>query len=96
MINGSFGSFDSFKDQFNKSAATLLGQAGPGLQRKYDGSLQIIQESNAYNPNLKGLKPIMTCDVWEHAYYILFTEQNVLTILNHSGEYSLGLVAKRY
>ena len=35
-----------------------------------DGSLQIIQESNAGNPLRKGLKPIMTCDVWEHAYYI--------------------------
>jgi Fe-Mn family superoxide dismutase len=69
-INSSFGSFETFKDQFNKAAATLFGAGWAWLVKKDDGSLQIIQESNAGNPLRKGLKPVMTCDVWEHAYYI--------------------------
>ena len=69
-INGSFGSFDSFKEQFNKAAATLFGAGWAWLVKKDDGSLQIVQESNAGNPLRRGLKPLITCDVWEHAYYI--------------------------
>ena len=69
-INGSFGSFDAFKEQFNKAAATLFGAGWAWLVKKEDGTLQIVQESNAGNPLRKGLKPLITCDVWEHAYYI--------------------------
>ena len=69
-ITRSYGSFDYFKEQFSKSAATLFGSGWVWLVRKDDGSLEIIQESNAGNPLRKGLKPLLTCDVWEHAYYI--------------------------
>jgi superoxide dismutase, Fe-Mn family len=69
-INGSFGSLDAFKEQFNKAAATLFGAGWAWLAKKDDGTLVIVQESNAGNPLKKGLKPIITCDVWEHAYYI--------------------------
>ena len=69
-INKSFGSFDAFKDQFTKAAATLFGSGWAWLAKNYDGSLTIVQESNAGNPMKKGLKPLLTCDVWEHAYYI--------------------------
>lgn len=69
-INKSFGSFEGFKEQFNKAAATLFGSGWAWLAKSQDGSLQIIQESNAGNPLRKGLYPLMTCDVWEHAYYI--------------------------
>ncbi len=69
-INASFGSYEAFKEQFNKAAATLFGAGWAWLARKEDGTLQIIQESNAGNPLRKGLKPLLTCDVWEHAYYI--------------------------
>lgn len=69
-INESFGSFDAFKEQFSKSAATLFGAGWAWLVKKDDGILQIIQESNAGNPLKRGLKPLLTCDVWEHAYYI--------------------------
>jgi superoxide dismutase, Fe-Mn family len=65
-----FGSFDAFKEQFTKAAATLFGAGWAWLAKSEDGSLQIIQESNAGNPLKKGLKPLLTCDVWEHAYYI--------------------------
>jgi Fe-Mn family superoxide dismutase len=69
-INGSFGSFEAFKELFTKSAVTLFGSGWAWLAKKDDGTLQIVQESNAGNPLKKGLKPLLTCDVWEHAYYI--------------------------
>lgn len=69
-IERSFGSFDSFRDQFSKSALTLFGSGWAWLVKKDDDTLQIVQESNAANPLRKGLQPILTCDVWEHAYYI--------------------------
>jgi Fe-Mn family superoxide dismutase len=69
-INKSFGSFDQFKEKFSNAAVTLFGSGWTWLARKVDGSLEIIQESNAGNPLRAGLKPVLTCDVWEHAYYL--------------------------
>ncbi len=69
-LNKSFGSISEFKEKFSTAAATLFGSGWAWLVRKDDGSLEIIQESNAGNPLRNGLKPIMTCDVWEHAYYL--------------------------
>lgn len=69
-IAKTFGSFDSFQELFSKAAVTLFGSGWAWLAKKEDGSLLIIQESNAGNPLKKGLKPLLTCDVWEHAYYI--------------------------
>jgi superoxide dismutase, Fe-Mn family len=65
-----YGSFDAFKEQFTKTAVTLFGSGWAWLVKKSDGSLDIVQESNAGNPLRKGLVPILTCDVWEHAYYL--------------------------
>lgn len=69
-IRKSFGTIDAFKEQFNKSAATIFGSGWAWLAKAQDGTVQIVQESNAGNPLKKGLIPLMTCDVWEHAYYI--------------------------
>jgi Fe-Mn family superoxide dismutase len=69
-INSSFGSFDGFKEHFTKAAVTLFGAGWAWLVMDHDGNLQIVVESNAGNPLRRGLKPILTCDVWEHAYYI--------------------------
>ncbi len=66
----SFGSFSEFKEKFTKAAATLFGSGWAWLIVKSDGSLDITQESNAGNPLKQNLKPILTCDVWEHAYYL--------------------------
>ena len=49
---------------------TLFGSGWAWLVKKPDGSLDIVQESNAGNPIRNGLNPILTCDVWEHAYYL--------------------------
>ncbi|MFN8239892.1 MAG: superoxide dismutase [Bacteroidales bacterium] len=65
-----FGSFDGFKEQFTKAAVTLFGSGWAWLSVGDNGKLVITQESNAGNPMTKGLKPVLTCDVWEHAYYI--------------------------
>jgi len=70
VINRNFNSFEEFKEQFSKAAATLFGSGWAWLVKKPDGQLQIIQESNAGNPLRNGLTPILTCDVWEHAYYL--------------------------
>jgi Fe-Mn family superoxide dismutase len=69
-LTESFGSFDNFKDQFSKAAATLFGSGWAWLVKTGDGKLEIVQESNAGNPITSGNTPLLTCDVWEHAYYI--------------------------
>jgi len=69
-INQFFGSFDGFKEQFSKAAATLFGSGWAWLVKDAYGNLDIVQTSNADCPLSKGLTPLMTCDVWEHAYYL--------------------------
>jgi superoxide dismutase, Fe-Mn family len=69
-INAAFGSFEAFREQFSKSAVTLFGSGWAWLVKNADGKLEIVQESNAGNPMRKGLTPLLTCDVWEHAYYL--------------------------
>lgn len=65
-----FGSFEAFKEAFQKSGATLFGSGWVWLSSDKDGKLVITQETNAANPIQKGLKPLLTFDVWEHAYYL--------------------------
>ena len=69
-IDAAFGSFDNFKTEFNKAAATLFGSGWAWLVKDADGRLSITKESNAGNPITRGLMPLLTFDVWEHAYYI--------------------------
>lgn len=69
-IEKAFGSFDGFKEQFSKAAATLFGSGWAWLVKTSSGELEIVQTSNAANPMTEGKAPIMTCDVWEHAYYL--------------------------
>jgi Fe-Mn family superoxide dismutase len=70
QINSQYGSFEEFKEKFSKAAATLFGSGWVWLVKTEDGTLDIVQASNAGNPIYDGLKPILTCDVWEHAYYL--------------------------
>ena len=69
-ITRDFGSFEAFKDEFQKKGATLFGSGWVWLSADNDGKLIITQETNAANPIQKGLKPLLTFDVWEHAYYL--------------------------
>ena len=65
-----FGSFEAFKDEFQKKGAALFGSGWVWLSADADGKLVITQETNAANPVQRGLKPLLTFDVWEHAYYL--------------------------
>ena len=65
-----FGSFEAFKDEFQKKGATLFGSGWVWLSADKDGKLIITQETNAANPIQKDLKPLLTFDVREHAYYL--------------------------
>ncbi len=69
-INKSFGSFAEFKEKFRVAAATLFGSGWAWLVANGDGSLAIEALSNADNPIKDKKTPLLTCDVWEHAYYI--------------------------
>lgn len=69
-IKKSFGSFDQFKEKFTTSATTLFGSGWTWLVKMKDGGLAIENGSNADNPLKTGKKALLTCDVWEHAYYI--------------------------
>ncbi|MBO4332742.1 MAG: superoxide dismutase [Paludibacteraceae bacterium] len=65
-----FGSFEAFKEEFQKKGATLFGSGWVWLSADTEGKLVITQEQNASNPAVSGNKPLLTFDVWEHAYYL--------------------------
>ena len=65
-----FGSFEAFKEEFQKKGATLFGSGWVWLSADADGKLVITQEKNADNPVQRHLRPLLTFDVWEHAYYL--------------------------
>lgn len=69
-IDASFGSFDEFHKQFSDKAVTLFGSGWAWLVKQRDGKLAIVQTGNAATPLTGVDKPLLTCDVWEHAYYI--------------------------
>ena len=69
-INAKWGSFDAFKDAFTKSAIGNFGSSWTWLVKKADGSLDIVNTSNAATPITGTDTPLLTCDLWEHAYYI--------------------------
>ena len=69
-INKAFGSFEAFKEELTKSAIGNFGSGWTWLVKKADGSLAIVNTSNAATPLTNGDKPLLTVDVWEHAYYI--------------------------
>jgi Fe-Mn family superoxide dismutase len=71
-INATFGSFAKFKEEFTKTAITTFGAGWAWLVKNPDGSLALVSTSNAGCPLTAGQTPLLTCDVWEHAYYIDF------------------------
>ncbi|MCZ4695877.1 superoxide dismutase [Ancylomarina euxinus] len=65
-----FGTFEKFKEEFSKAGATLFGSGWVWLVADANNKLSIVKTSNAANPLCDNLTPIMTLDVWEHAYYL--------------------------
>ena len=71
-INATFGSFAQFKEEFTKCAITTFGSGWAWLVKNADGSLALVSTGNAGCPLTTGQTPILTCDVWEHAYYLKY------------------------
>jgi len=69
-INSTFGSFEEFKEQFTKTSVTTFGSGWGWLVKNPDGSLALVSTSNAATPMTNNQTALLTCDVWEHAYYI--------------------------
>lgn len=69
-IQAKWGSFERFKEAFTQSALANFGSGWTWLVKKPDGTLEIVNTSNAGTPLTGSDKPLLTCDVWEHAYYI--------------------------
>ncbi|PRY71262.1 superoxide dismutase [Halomonas ventosae] len=87
-INAKFGSFDEFKETFNAQAAGNFGSGWTWLIKTDDGGVDIVNTSNADTPIAHGQTPLLTIDVWEHAYYIDYRNarpkylENVWSVLN--------------
>lgn len=77
-----FGSVEVFKEKFKKAAVEIFGSGWAWLAQDPEGKLLIIQESNAGNPLRAGYKPLMTIDVWEHAYYIDYRNRRAAFVDN--------------
>lgn len=70
LIDKTFGSFEQFKNEFTEKAIAVFGSGWAWLVQDREGALSILQTSNADTPMTHNLTTLMTCDVWEHAYYI--------------------------
>lgn len=95
-IKNEFGSFSEFKEKFSKAAATLFGSGWAWLVKNNSGKLEIVQESNAGNPLRNGLTPILTCDVWEHAYYLDYQNKRPDYINSFWEIINWDLISSRY
>ena len=99
-IEKSFGSFDEFKTEFSKAAATRFGSGWAWLCAHSDGSLEICSTANQDNPIMNGIgcggSPILGLDVWEHAYYLNYQNRRPDYINGFFNVIDWGVVAKMY
>ena len=92
-INKKWGGYAAFKEAFHKSAVGNFGSGWTWLVKKPDGSVDIVNTGNAATPLTTADKPLLTIDVWEHAYYIDFRNRRpdfVTTFLNHLVNWSFA------
>ena len=96
QIEKQWGSLDAFKSDFESKGTTLFGSGWVWLQADASGSLSIAQYPNADNPVAHGLKPILTFDVWEHAYYLDYQNKRAAHLTALWGIVNWEEVEKRY
>ncbi len=94
-IRQAFGSFQAFKERFSQTAVGTFGSGWAWLVRRPDGSLDVVSTSNAGNPMTEGATPLLTCDVWEHAYYIDYRNQRPKYVENFWNLVNWDFVASR-
>ena len=96
QIELQWGSLDAFKADFEAKGASLFGSGWVWLSAQPDGTLVITQEPNAGNPVTKGLKPILTFDVWEHAYYLDYQNRRAAHLQALWQIVNWAVIEKRY
>ena len=94
-LESAFGSFDSFKSEFEKAAVGRFGSGWAWLVKKSDG-LAVVSTANQDNPLSDGLTPIMGIDVWEHAYYLKYQNRRPEYVSNWWNVVNWEAVADRY
>lgn len=95
-IDEQFGSFDDFKKAFEDAGATLFGSGWVWLSKDESGKLFITQGPNAASPLTQGLVPLLTFDVWEHAYYLDYRNRRVDALKEWWKIVDWDVVASRY
>lgn len=96
QIDQQFGSFDAFKEKFVEAGTTLFGSGWVWLSSDDKGKLFITQGGNASNPLTDGLKPILTFDVWEHAYYLDYQNRRAEYLSKLWDIVNWNIVERRY
>lgn len=96
-ITAAFGTIDQFREKFSEKAIALFGSGWAWLVRRKDGSLDIVQTSNADTPvRTDEAIPLLTCDVWEHAYYIDYRNARAKYVSAFWNTVDWQRVAKRF
>lgn len=95
-IVNQWGSIENFKAEFVAKGVSLFGSGWVWLSSKKDGELIITQEAGASNPIIKGLKPLLTFDVWEHAYYLDYQNKRVEQLNALWSKLNWEIISKRY
>ena len=81
-INETFGSFETFKEEFSKSALSLFGSGWTWLVQGKDGKVKIMNTQNQATPISEGYRPLLALDIWEHAYYLKYQNRRADYISN--------------
>lgn len=95
-IEETFGSFDSFKEKFEQAGAAVFGSGWVWLSEDESGNLFLTSTGNAGNPMTDGLKPILTVDVWEHAYYLDYQNMRATYLHNIWDIIDWNVIETRY
>ena len=95
-INKTFGSIEEFKQKFSQTAITTFGSGWAWLVKNAAGGVEIISTSNAGCPLTEGKTPLLTCDVWEHAYYIDYRNARAKYVETFWKIVNWDFVAKNY